>query len=277
MSSTGSHRGAETGSASTTKPSLGRAIAIGVVAGALSGLFGVGGGILIVPALVMVGKMEQRLAHGTSLVAAAPLGLAGMVGYAIGHSVDWLVAVLLLVGSIGGTFIGTRLLRRLAHRTLQLSFAGLLVVTAIRMLLEVPSGSGRAALHMSTVIALVLLGVCTGALAGLMGVGGGVIMVPAQNILFAIPAALAKGTSLAVIVPTALVGSIQNIRHGNADVVTGVTVGLSGMVTSFLFSQVAISMNDKLSGLLFAALLLVTAIRMAVSSRTREGDITAID
>lgn len=250
-----------------TKPSMRAAIAIGVIAGALSGLFGVGGGILIVPALVTVGRMEQRMAHGTSLLAAAPLGLAGMIGYAVGHSVDWPVAGLLLAGSVVGTFIGTRLLRSLAHRTLQLGFAALLVGTAIRMLIQVPEGAGRSPLHLATVSALIVLGVFTGALAGLMGVGGGVLMVPAQNIIFDIPAAIAKGTSLAVIVPTAVIGSVQNLRHGNADLATGAAVGMSGMVTSYLFSQVSIGMNATLSAVLFAILLLFSAIRLVTRTR----------
>jgi uncharacterized membrane protein YfcA len=254
-------------SISATRPSRRAAIAIGVVAGALSGLFGIGGGILVVPALVTVGRMEQRLAHGTSLLAAAPLGLAGMIGYTVGHSVDWSIAGLLLAGSIVGTFIGTRLLRRLAHRTLQLGFAALLVVTAIRMLIQVPGGAGRGPLHLSTVSLMLVIGVFTGALAGLMGVGGGVLMVPAQNIILDIPSAIAKGTSLAVIVPTAIIGSVQNLRHGNADLTTGATIGISGVVPSYFLSQVSIGMNARLSTVLFAVLLVFSASRLMAKDR----------
>lgn len=263
-----------TSSATKARPSRGVAIAIGIVAGALSGLFGVGGGILIVPALVMFGHMEQRLAHGTSLVAAAPLGLAGTIGYALGRSVDWAVVGLLLAGSAAGAVVGTRLLRRLAHRTLRLGFAALLILTAARLLIDIPEAAGRAPLQPGMAAVLIVIGLATGILAGLMGVGGGIIMVPAQNIFFDVPGAIARGTSLAVIVPTAIVGSIQNIRHHNADIATGVSVGLAGMITSFLLSQVAIGMDENLSAVLFAAFLLVSAARLVMTNR-RHGPSTA--
>ncbi|MGQ0848565.1 MAG: sulfite exporter TauE/SafE family protein [Actinomycetota bacterium] len=248
---------------------LGVAIAIGVFAGMLSGLFGVGGGILVVPALVSFVHIDQRMAQGTSLVAVAPMGLAGMIGYAVHASVDWAVALLLLAGSTVGTIIGTRLLRTLPLRTLQRSFAVLLLLTAVRMVIAIEEGAGRLPLDAVAVIGLIVLGLATGALAGLMGVGGGVIMVPAQNLLFSIPTAVAKGTSLAVIVPTAIVGSVQNLRHHTADLRIGLTVGAAGVVTSFLFSLVAVRLDPTLSAILFAALLIISAGRILTGRKNR--------
>jgi uncharacterized membrane protein YfcA len=92
-------------------------------------------------------------------------------------------------------------------------------------------------------------------------------MVPAQNVLFSIPSALAKGTSLAVIVPTAIVGSIQNVRHGTADLRTGLTVGGAGIVTSFLFSLLAVRLDPTLSAVLFAVLLIASAVRIVWAMR----------
>src|SRR5205085_8999022 len=73
---------------------------VGVLAGFLSGLFGVGGGILIVPGLVLVLKMEQRLAHGTSLGAILPISVAGVIGYAIDRSGDRPSGALLTAGAV---------------------------------------------------------------------------------------------------------------------------------------------------------------------------------
>src|SRR4051794_29643170 len=70
-------------------------IVVGLVAGLLSGIFGVGGGILIVPGLVLALGMQQRLAHGTSLAAIIPIAAAGLSGYAVAGEVDWLAALLL--------------------------------------------------------------------------------------------------------------------------------------------------------------------------------------
>ena len=70
----------------------GRLVVVGLAAGFLSGLFGVGGGVLMVPGLVLVLGMGQRLAHGTSLAAIVPIAVAGVAGYALAGEVDWLAA-----------------------------------------------------------------------------------------------------------------------------------------------------------------------------------------
>jgi len=237
---------------------------IGLFAGGLSGLFGVGGGILIVPALTLFGHMEQRLAHGTSLAATAPLALAGLVGYTIGGEVDWAVALLLLVGSIVGAYVGTGLLEKISTRWLTYGFALLLLLTAIRMLITTTDGTGRGPIDVSMAVSLIGVGLFSGSIAGLMGVGGGIIMVPAGVVLFGLPSATAKGTSLAVIVPTAIVGTWRNMRAGNADLRVAAGVGVAGVVSSFLASQVSIDMDPRLSAVLFAALLVVAAVRLLV-------------
>lgn len=252
---------------------VGPAIAVGVLAGGLSGLFGVGGGILIVPGLVMVLGMDQRRAHGTSLAAIVPIALSGTVGYAVADSVDWPVAALLVVGSAVGAAIGTHLLARLPVDTLRVGFALLLLATAVRMAIDIPDALGRADLDPLNAVGLAGVGLVSGTLAGLLGVGGGVVMVPAQVLLFAIPDAVAKGTSLAVILPTALIATSRNLRAGNANLRVAVVVGLAGVVSAFLMSQLAVDLDPTVSSLLFAGLLTVTAVRMLVRHRRRPPEV----
>lgn len=248
-------------------PAVPVAIGIGLVAGALSGLFGVGGGILIVPALTIIAGMEQRLAHGTSLAATAPLAASGLIGYALASEVDWLVALLMLTGSLAGAILGTQLLGRAPVGILRWGFAALLLVTAIRMLVAVPEGLGPVTIDALSSGGLAATGLFSGSIAGLMGVGGGVIMVPAQTVLFDVTTALAKGTSLAVIVPTAVVGSVRNVRKGNADLRTAGLVAGAGVISSFLASQVSIGLPERLSAMLFGGLLLLAAVRLLWSRR----------
>ena len=81
-------------------------LALGLVAGFLSGLFGVGGGILIVPALVILLGFEQKRATGTSLLAVGVFGLATAMNYAASGLVDWLVAAQFIAGGIAGGWAG---------------------------------------------------------------------------------------------------------------------------------------------------------------------------
>ena len=103
---------------------------VGLLAGFLAGLFGVGGGILIVPGLVVAAHMSQRLAHGTSLAAVVPISVASLISYATHGNVDWNVALWLAIGAVGGAVIGTRLLHVLPQRTLAIIFIVVLVASA---------------------------------------------------------------------------------------------------------------------------------------------------
>ncbi len=247
-----------------------RALLVGVVAGFLSGLFGVGGGILIVPGLVLLAHMEQRRAHGTSLAAIIPIAISGVVGYVLDDKVDWTATLFLAVGAVAGAVIGTRLLQILPQRTLRLAFALVLFATAVRLLLDEGNPTGRGALDVKMSIAFVALGLGTGVLSGLLGVGGGIVMVPVMIILFHMPGAVAKATSLAVIIPTSLVGTARNVRSGNADVRIAAIVGLAGVATAFMGARVSIGLSDDVSAALFSALLVVLAVRMLLEDRTQQ-------
>jgi uncharacterized protein len=243
-------------------------VIVGLAAGFLSGIFGVGGGILMVPALVMILAMEQRLAHGTSLAAIVPIALAGVLGYALDGKVDWAASLFLIIGSAGlGARIGTHLLHVLPQRALALVFGLVLLATAARMVLDNSDATGRVDLTVASAVALILVGVLAGTAAGLLGVGGGIIMVPAMVVLVGIPAAIAKGSSLAVIIPTAVVGTRRNLKKDNADMRVAVIVGLSGVVSSFAASQISVGLDEQFSNRLFAALLTFVALKMLWDNR----------
>jgi len=111
-------------------------VLIGLVAGFFSALFGVGGGVVIVPMLLLVLKWELRSATATSLAAIGITATAGAVTYVVHGEVEPLYALLLGVPAAAGSFSGSTLQQRLPIRTLSLLFAALLVAIAIRMLVQ---------------------------------------------------------------------------------------------------------------------------------------------
>ncbi|MGH9111225.1 MAG: sulfite exporter TauE/SafE family protein, partial [Acidimicrobiales bacterium] len=223
------------------------------------------------PALVIVLGMGQRLAHGTSLAAIVPIALSGLIGYALDDKVDWPASIFLVVGAAGlGAVIGTHLLHVVPQRALALTFACLLLASAARLVLDTSDATGRGDLTVGTALGLVLVGVVTGITSGLLGVGGGIVMIPAMVVFLGIPAAVAKGTSLAVIIPTAVVGTSRNVTKRNADLRVAAIVGLSGVVSSFGASQISVGLDEQLSNRLFAGLLAVVAARMLWDGRRSE-------
>ncbi len=113
-----------------------RLVSIGLVAGFFSALFGVGGGVVIVPLLLIVERWELRPATATSLAAIGITATAGVVAYAFHGDVEPAYALLLGVPAALGAAGGSALQQRLPVRTLSLLFAALLVAIAIRMLLQ---------------------------------------------------------------------------------------------------------------------------------------------
>jgi hypothetical protein len=248
--------------------SIATIVLVGVAAGFLSGLFGVGGGILIVPGLVLVAKMDQRIAHGTSLAAVLPISASSLFSYWAHDHVDWRVGACLAVGALAGAVLGTRLLHILPHRALAIGFAGLLVVTAVRLFLPLTSDPSRGALSVGHIAALVAIGIATGILAGLLGVGGGVVMVPAMMMLLHLPSAMAKGTSVAVIIPTSIMGTYRNRSKKNVDLRAAGILGLGGILSAMAGGWISARMSDSLSNVLFASLLIIVAVRLLLQIRS---------
>ncbi len=245
----------------TGRPSNLTIALVGVGAGVLSGLFGVGGGILVVPGLVMILGLDQRLASGTSLGAVFPISVASLVTYWSQDNVDWVMALWLAIGAVVGAIYGTKLIHRLPRRFIGYLFTVMLVITAVR--LYVPTNAeGRGVIEVGGAIALVIIGFLTGVLAGLLGIGGGVIMVPIMIVLFSEIPVVAKGTSAAVIIPTAIIGTWRNTKAKNIDTKVAAIVGLAGVPTAIVGGVVADVMNEDLSNALFATLVLVVAAKM---------------
>ena len=110
-----------------------RLLAIGLGGGLLSGLLGVGGGIIMVPLLVYWAAYSQRDAHAISLGAIIPISIAGIATYGVAGEVRYGTAVALAAGSIVGARLGAELLARIDERLLKIVFGTFLVGVAVLM------------------------------------------------------------------------------------------------------------------------------------------------
>ena len=112
-----------------------RLVLIGLAAGFFSALFGVGGGIVIVPLLIMLLAFDPRAAAGTSLAAIGVIALAGTVAYAVRGEVDFGYAALVGLPAAVGALLGTSLQQRISQRTLAFAFAALLIAVGVALLI----------------------------------------------------------------------------------------------------------------------------------------------
>jgi len=238
---------------------FGKSLLIGLAAGCFGGLVGLGGGVVMIPLMVGVAGLQQKQAHGTSLVALVFTGLVGAATYGMKGQVDLLGAGLLAVTATVTARFGARYAHVLPEWKLKRSFGAFLLVIAVILLAR--PWLGNAGAHASTwVTGAVLLttGVFTGFLSGMMGVGGGSIMVPAMVLLAGFPQVLAQGSSLLAMVPAGAVGAYTHFRLGN--VVRGLLPGLiPGILLGTLVgSTFALRLPEVVLRFTFAAVLVWT-------------------
>lgn len=244
-------------------------IGIGLLAGLLSGLFGVGGGTVIVPLLVLLLQFDQRLAAGTSLAAIVPTATVGVISYAIGGDVQWIAAIILAAGAVLGAQVGTWLLPRVPVLALQLGFILFLVGVIVSLFLVVPERGEPFEITWISGIGLAVLGIVTGILSGLLGVGGGIIVVPALLLFFGTSDLLARGTSLLMMIPTAISGTIGNLRRRNVNLLGAVIIGAAACTTTALGAWIARSIDPFTGNIVFAVFLTAIAIQLLVRALRR--------
>jgi uncharacterized protein len=109
---------------------------LGLVSGVVSGLFGIGGAVVIIPGLVLLAKLDQHTANGTSLAALLlPVGLLGFLQYYRRGQVNLAYAAIIAVGLLIGAMLGAKLAGQLTDVTLRRVFGGFLLLVAVRLLL----------------------------------------------------------------------------------------------------------------------------------------------
>jgi uncharacterized protein len=251
------------------RPRLFVLVAIGLVGGLLSGAFGVGGGIVMVPMLTVFARVDQRRASAISLLAILPTSIAGSITYLVHGEVDIVAGVFIAIGAVVGSIIGSALLRRISLTLLRWLFVALLVVVAVRMIFVSPERADPYAFSPALAFGYVALGLFMGVASGLLGIGGGAIAVPALVALFGFSDLIAKGTSLLVMIPTSLAGSITNARAELVELRSGLTVGIAAAAASVPGVFIALVLPPRLSTVLFAVLLLAVAVQLAVRALRR--------
>ena len=243
-----------------------RLAAVGVAAGLLAGLLGIGGGIVIVPGLIWAAGVSRHTASGTSLLAILPIAVVAAVTYAVapGGAFDVEASAIFVAGSLAGAILGARTNARVSERALRTVMAILTLVFGLRLI--VPAGFGPGSeelpLDLATVALLVFLGLQGGFLSGLLGVGGGAIAIAVLVIATGTSQVLAQGIALVATIPTVVVGALQHRRQGTLAPREGMLVGLVGMALAIPGALVAFAVPVEALRTGFGVFLLIGSYRM---------------
>lgn len=237
---------------------------IGFAAGLLSGLFGVGGGSVMTPAIAVMLAVPPLQAIATPLPVIIPTAAVGANNYRRAGRVDWRAVRLAvapgLLGAIFGAFAADWIDSRGASHGLLLLTAAIVGWESFRIIkgrddAETPDRSGE---HPGWQFAVT--GLAAGLVSGLLGVGGGIVMVPVFTALLGMPLKKALGTSLCVMIPMVIPGTIIHSALGNIDWAVAGALALGVVPGAWIGSKLALAARDRTLHIAVGSFLMAVAV-----------------
>lgn len=241
--------------------------AIGLVAGVFAGFFGVGGGIIVVPLLMLFLQFDQRQASITSLVAIIPTAIVAATAFLLSGSVPLNQTVFGLVIAIGSMItapLGSWALRTWNTVIVRWIFIAVLFSAAIQVMLVLPNRESHLEWSIPTIAGLFVVGVFMGFVAGLLGVGGGILAIPLVVLGFGVSDLTAKALSLIAMAPAAITGTIGSARAGAVNWRAGISLGIPMAASSIIGVWLATITPAEWANPLLSALMIYAVIQLAI-------------
>jgi uncharacterized protein len=241
-------------------------VCLGAVFGGFGGLFGVGGGIIAIPTLVLAFHMDQQTAQGTAMVMMLPTVLRGFYKYQRRNKLDMRMALLLAASAVAATYVFARFANMMSTEALRAAFGVFLICIAVylayRALLRPDAaGSHRKPLPWSYSW---IVGAVGGALSGLFGVGGATIAPPALTTFFGFSQTAAQGLAMAMIVPGIVVALGVYGQAGAVNWSIGIAMAIGGLIAVPLGVAAAHNMRDERLKLMFSGFVMLSALMIFI-------------
>jgi uncharacterized membrane protein YfcA len=234
-------------------------LALGAALGFFGGLFGIGGGIIAIPLLVLGFGMEQPLAQGTALVMMVPNLLIAWWRYSRRHPAGWRAALIIGISGTLTTGLLAHFSTRLDPLTLRWLFSGFITILALRLLVSrrrAVESSGQPGLKMRF---LPLVGMVGGSSMGLLGIGGGLVATPLLSGWLGLRQTMAQSLSLALVAPSSIIALATYAGAGRVDWAMGLPLAAGGLFTVASGVALAHRLSEKRMRTIFAGMLVTTA------------------
>lgn len=236
---------------------------LGVALGTVGGLFGIGGGLIAIPALGVLFGLDQQLAQGTALVMVVPNVLLALWRYHQRNRIELRRALPLSLCSFVFAWLGSIWAVGLDAHAMRLGFVGFLVALAIwnvaRMFMKVSPASTELRHPWPW---LGVLGSFAGTMGGLFGVGGAVVATPLLTSVFGATQVVAQGLSLALAAPSTLVTLVTYAVHHSVDWGVGIPLAVGGLLSISWGVKLAHALPEKALRAMFCVFLVACAVML---------------
>lgn len=235
---------------------------LGAGLGFFGGLFGIGGGIIAIPLLILGWGMEQPLAQGTALVLMVPNLLLGWWRYSQRHPLPWRETGAIAVSATLMTWFMARFATTLDPRLLRTIFCLFLAMLAVNMLRQAKRNVGEG--RPLPIGMLPLVGMVGGSSMGLLGLGGGLLAGPLLSGWLGQRQTVAQGVSLALVAPSSVIALATYATAGQVDWALGLPLAIGGVFTVSAGVAVAHRLPERRMRTSFAWMLLMTALWLGI-------------
>lgn len=260
-------------------------LAGGFVAGTFGALLGLGGGVFLIPFLVLAINLPMHQAIATSIIAVIATSSAGAAVNLKRHAVNIRLGMLLEISTVSGAILGGVTANYLSASVLAKLFSGLLFFVAILMIGRAQRHNSHETIYTDGVLpgtftddtsgktvaytvknmpATMSVSLLAGNISGLLGVGGGIFKVPAMHILSGIPIKAATATSNFMIGVTAAASAFIYFAHGHLNPFVASTAALGVLVGSMTGIYISHKIHSKVLTWVFAIVLLITSIQLYI-------------
>ena len=245
----------------------------GCLIGFMGGVLGIGGGMIAIPALVLLMGMSQQLAQGTALIMVLPTIMMAVRKYNQQTRIDRRVALAGAGGAVVFTWVGARLALGIESGVLRLSFAVFLFFIALFYAWQTwragrarraPRAGGNAPVF--TPRRATALGVLCGTLGGFFGVGGAVLAVPIITTVFRLPQTTAQALALCMVIPGSAVALVTYSWAGQADWLVGLPLAAGSLLFVPVGVRLAYRLPERKLRASFAAMLFATVALLVFES-----------
>ena len=239
-------------------------VLLGAAMGTLGGLFGIGGGLVAIPALGVLFGLDQQLAQGTALLMVLPNVLLALWRYNQRNRIQLRHALMLIVPSFIFAWLMSLWAVSLDPQSMRLGFVGFLLVLIAFNLMQMMRNANRLGAGLKRERWLWLLGVGSGITGGLFGVGGGVVATPILTSLFGASQVVAQGLALALAAPSTGITLLTYAWHQHVDWHMGVPLAVGGLASISWGVKLAHSLPERVLRKLFCLFLMFCAVILAL-------------